>query len=83
MSLFLDFMKDPSKDALAHRMCATKNHDPQKGGTLTTCCEIIYYLLATYSTEDWQLNQRLKYRTSDSTNIYVLLDVPISCGNKH
>lgn len=52
MWLCLHFMKDSVKAALAHWVCATEDEDLQKKPKLTSFCQILNYLLATYATGD-------------------------------
>lgn len=45
-------MKNPSKVTLAHRVCAMQNDDPEKEEKLTTCLQVLNYLIAIYATDD-------------------------------
>lgn len=37
---------------MGHRVCATKEADPRKEGNMTTDCQVVSFLLATYATDD-------------------------------
>lgn len=52
MKIFQQFTKDQGNTVVAHRMCATKKDDHQRNGELTTCCQVVRYLLVAYATED-------------------------------
>lgn len=45
-------MKDPAKAALKHILCATEENDPQLEGKLTTCFQVVNYLLVTHDKDD-------------------------------
>lgn len=45
-------MKEPDKEALAHRVCATKDDDPHWEGTVKAYREVDNYLLITCTTDD-------------------------------
>lgn len=50
--LFQHFMIDPTKAALAHRVGATENVDPQKVGKLTANCQVVDQLPDTYEKDN-------------------------------
>lgn len=52
MWLFQHFLKDPAKAALERIISGTKEEDPEQEESLTTYCQEINYLLATYATDD-------------------------------
>lgn len=56
MWLLRYFMRDQIKSALAHRVCATKEDDPQKERKLMTYCKVVSYLIATYASDDVMAN---------------------------
>lgn len=45
-------MKNPTKIALAHRLCPTESQDPQKQGMLTTTAHVWNYVIVPYRTVD-------------------------------
>lgn len=51
MGLFQNFMNDRAKVAFAHPVCTTENDDLQSERKLTTFCQVVNYLLATYAIE--------------------------------
>lgn len=49
---FQNFFKERAKAALIHRVCTTRKDDSQSEGRLTTYCQVVCYLLATYATDN-------------------------------
>lgn len=52
MWLFQQFIKDPAKAALAHRVRAKKEISAQEEGKLTRYCQVVNYLVGNYASDD-------------------------------
>lgn len=50
--LFQQFIKDPGRATLGHKLCATEDDDSQKVKELATGCQFVNYQLATYIIDD-------------------------------
>lgn len=87
MWVFQQFMKDPSKEASAHRVSAAKEGDAEQEGKLTTYFQIVNYLLSIYVNDDFSTAYKTEIsrfkqqeRISEVRSSKLLCGKTLSCG---